>query len=248
MAKHDQVIEELENVLKELKAGKEQTAATATLKQERKMPHVFGALFKLIFKFLGGRIILIVLLLGAILSSGLWIFSGNMQKKESVTFVEQVQELATLATAEAYVKTVIKQEDNKLFGKDIKVNLPGTKREVLLIVPATVIAGVDLKQVTSKDIKVNEKEKRLKINLPPAQLIQDPAIQMNKVSTFSDAGLLRDDVKWDEGLDLTAEAQEKIKKEAIDMGLLQTAEDNAEKVLKEFFGNLGYTVEVSFID
>jgi hypothetical protein len=35
-------------------------------------------------------------------------------------------------------------------------------------------------------------------------------------------------------------------KESKEIGLLQTAEKNAEKVLKEFFGNLGYTVEISF--
>ena len=37
-----------------------------------------------------------------------------------------------------------------------------------------------------------------------------------------------------------------MKKEAQDIGLLQTAEQSAEKVLKGFFGNLGYTVNVTF--
>ena len=69
---------------------------------------------------------------------------------------------------------------------------------------------------------------------------------MDKVSAFSDEGLFRGDVKWEEGFDLTAEAQEKVKEEAIGIGLLQTAEDSAEKVLKEFFGKLGYSVEVSY--
>ena len=245
MEKNDQVIEQLEKVLKELKAGKEQTAATATLKPQRKVPQLSGALFKFICKFWGFKIILNVLLLVIVVSGMIWLFLGNASKKESVLFVEQVQELATLATAEAHVKVVIEQEDNKLFGKDIGVDLPGTKREVLLIVPATVMAGVDLKQVTSDDIKVDEKEKRLEIVLPPAEFLQDPSIQMDKVSTYSDEGLFRDDVKWDEGFDLTAEAQKKIKLEANDIGLLETAEDSAEKVLKEFFGHLGYSVEVS---
>jgi hypothetical protein len=39
-------------------------------------------------------------------------------------FVERVQALATLATAEAHVKEVIKDEDNKFFGKDIPIDLP----------------------------------------------------------------------------------------------------------------------------
>ena len=53
-------------------------------------------------------------------------------------------------------------------------------------------------------------------------------------------------MKWVEGFDLAAEAQDKIKNEAIDVGLLETAETSAEKVIKGFFGNLGYTVELTF--
>ena len=50
----------------------------------------------------------------------------------------------------------------------------------------------------------------------------------------------------DEGFDLASVAQEQAKQEAVEIGLLQTAEKNAEKVLKEFFGNFGYTVNISF--
>ncbi|WP_043932501.1 DUF4230 domain-containing protein [Bacillus sp. EB01] len=50
----------------------------------------------------------------------------------------------------------------------------------------------------------------------------------------------------DEGFEKAAEALDKIRKEAISIGLLDTAEKNAEKVLKEFFKNIGYTVNVTF--
>lgn len=141
---------------------------------------------------------------------------------------------------------ILEQEDNKIFGKDIQFNLPGTKQEILLVVPATVIAGVDLKEVTSSDIQVNEEEKEIEITLPRATLLQNPAIQMDQVQTFSDEGLFREEIKWDEGFDLASVAQEQAKQEAVEIGLLQTAEKNAEKVLKEFFGNFGYTVNISF--
>lgn len=141
---------------------------------------------------------------------------------------------------------ILEQEDNKIFGKDIQFNLPGTKQEILLVVPATVIAGVDLKEVTYSDIQVNEEEKEIEITLPRATLLQNPAIQMDQVQTFSDEGLFREEIKWDEGFDLASVAQEQAKQEAVEIGLLQTAEKNAEKVLKEFFGNFGYTVNISF--
>ena len=120
------------------------------------------------------------------------------------------------------------------------------ERELLLIVPATVIAGVDLKEITSDDIKVNEDQKELEIVLPRATLIHDPAIQMDQVKTFSDEGLFRGEATWDEGFDLAAVAQKEIKDKAIEIGLLESAEKSAEKVLKGFFSNLGYTVKITF--
>lgn len=103
-----------------------------------------------------------------------------------------------------------------------------------------------MKEITSNDIQVDEKEKLLEINVPRATLLQEPAIQMDRVQTFSDEGLFRGEMKWDEGFNLAAEAQQKIKDEAIEMGLLTSAEKNAEKALKSFFSNLGYTVELTF--
>lgn len=248
MKKKEEALTQLEHVLQELKKGEEESAATSVVVgQSRSNTNISGALFKVIFKFWGVKILLIALLLLAITSGGIWwLFSGSTYKKESTTFIEHIQDLATLATAEAHVKVVIKEEDNKLFGNDIPVNFPGTKREVLLVVPATVIAGVDLKGVTSNDIKVNEEKKELEISLPRASLVQEPSIQMDRVQTFSAEGLFRGKVKWDEGFNLVAVAQEEIKEEAIEIGLLESAEKSAEKVLEGFFSNLGYTVKVTF--
>nr|WP_304216845.1 DUF4230 domain-containing protein [Fredinandcohnia onubensis] len=248
MRKKDETIAQLEAILKELKTANEESAATAVVGRRRGNRNISGTLSKLLFRVLGARILLVAVLLIAVSVGGVWFLSGSTLKKESTVFVEDIKELATLATAEASVKVVMEQEDNKLFGNEIPklIKIPGTKRESLLIVPATVIAGVDLKGITEEDLKVNEKEKVLDIVLPHADLIQDPAIQMEKLITYSDEGIFRGEMKWDEGFNLAAEAQEKIRKEAIEMGLIETAEKNAEKVLVGFFDNLGYTVNVTF--
>lgn len=246
MNKDERFPAQYESAWKELIKGIEETSATAALEERVKLPKRFGSEKKLVFKLISVKNILIVILASMIVGAGVWLFTGSTFKKESTTFVEQVQELATLATAQAHVKVILEQEDNKLFGKDIQVDLPGTKRELLLVVPATVTAGVDLKELTSDDIKIDENEKEIEIVLPHAGFIQEPSIQMDKVRTFSDEGLLRGETKWDEGFDLAAEAQNQIKAESIEIGLLQTAEQNAEKVLKEFFGTLGYSVKISY--
>ena len=246
MSKKDEALIQIERVLEELKKGDEESAATAVVGQNRGNTNISGTLFKILFKFWGLKMFLIALLLIALTFGSTWLFFGSTFKNESTVFIEQVQELATLATAEAHVTVTIEEEDNKLFGNNIAINLPGTKRELLLIVPATVIAGVDLKGITSDDIKVNDDIKELEIILPKATLIHDPAIQMDDVKTFSDEGIFRGEVKWNEGFDLAAIAQKDIKDKAIEIGLLESAEKSAEKVLKGFFSNLGYTVKITF--
>lgn len=243
----DEKIAQLERQLIEIKEAQQQSAATIALDHNSRSLSPPKGIFKSFLKVLGLMIILAILVFLVITSGGIWrLFAGSTFKQESVTFVEQVQELATLATAEAHMKVVLSQEDNKIFGKDISINLPGTKRKLLLVVPATVIAGVDLKGITSKDMVINEETKEIVITLPHAKLIQDPSVQMDKIQTFDNGGLFRGDIKWDEGFDLAAKAQEQIRQEAISDGLLDTAEKSAEKVLKEFFKNIGYTVNVTF--
>ncbi|MBM7602774.1 hypothetical protein JOC75_000744 [Metabacillus crassostreae] len=119
----------------------------------------------------------------------------------------------------------------------------GLQLLVLLVVPATVIAGVDLKGITSNDMDINEKTKEIDFTLPHAEIIQEPSVQMDKIEALDKNGFFRADLKMDEGFELAAEAQEKIRQGAISSGLLDTAEKNAEKVLKEFFKSDGYAVK-----
>lgn len=244
----DEKIAQLERLLVELKASQQQSAATIAVDYNSRSFSTPKRRSKYFLKTSGLKIILVILGFLVIAVGGFWLFSGNPFKQDSVTFVEQVKELSTLATAEARMKTVLQEKDNKILGKNIPFNLdlPGTKREILLIVPATVIAGVDLKGITSKDMIIDEETKEIDITLPHAELIQEPSVQMDKIQTFVDGGLFRDDVKWDEGYALVDKAQKQISQEAISEGLLTTAEKNAEKVLKEFFKNIGYTVNVTF--
>lgn len=246
MKKQDELLLQLESIVKELQAGRDESATAVAMGHKSKMPNLSGLFLRYFFKIWGLKIILFAIISILLIAGTVWYFSGSTFSQRETAFVEQIQELSTLATAEAHLKVIIEQQDNKILGKDISLNIPGTKRELLLVVPATVIAGVDLKNITNDRLDVNEKQKEITLTLPHATFIQEPSIQMEKVRTFSDEGLFRGEVKWSEGFDLAAEAQELIKQEALEVGLLQTAENSAEKVLKEFFSNLGYTVNVNF--
>lgn len=215
-------------------AGHRQTSLFAAKKKNRLSVKAFAF------------IALIAIVFFTAVLGGFWLLKGNTPQQQTAVFVEHVQELAALATAKAYMKTVIYEKDNKIFGQDIPIDLPGTRRELLLVVPATVIAGVDLKKVTAEKITINEKAKKIHIVLPHADFLEEPALHMDKIQAVVDDGIFRADVKMKEGFKKAALAQEQLRKEAIAEGLLASAEENAEKVLKEFFKNIGYTAKVTF--
>lgn len=232
-------LEQVEALLKEIKAGQEETASAAAT--AGRIP-IIGT--GKLAKWLIALFILFMLVLGAFGIASL--YSGSEQK-ESAAFVEQIKNLNSLATAEAYTKAVIEQEDNKIFGQKIGVDVPGTKRKVLLIIPGKVLAGVDLRKVSKSDIKVDEEKKTIAIRIPRAEILQEPALLTDQVKLFSVEGIFRGKVDWKEGYALADEAKQQIEKEAVEQGLLQTAEKNAVQSIEQFFEHIGYkaTVKIS---
>lgn len=237
---------EQRKAMQELNNAKKEAAATAAIQTRYRNPGLLEAIFQVLIKLLNWKLLLVILLAVVVSFGGYFILSNSSFKQESTVFVETVNELSSLATAEAHLKVIIKEQDNTLFGKEISANLPGTKREFLIIAPATVIAGVDLKSINSEDIILDEENKELKLAIPRATFIQDPAIKMDQVIAISDEGLLSGSADMDKGFELAAKAQEKAKEEAVASGLLTTAEKNAEKALKEFFGHMGYKVIIEY--
>jgi hypothetical protein len=242
-------IREIETLLAELKDSSQQTSATAVLDRGKIRLPFFKA-GKAIFsvwksKFLIMLLIMILVISGISIGMYSWL-SGSTFQQEQGAFVEQIKDMNSLATAQAFSKAVIEQEDNVIFGKEISADLPGTKRKLLLVVPGTVLAGVDLKKVSENDILVDEEGKEMTIELPRAEILQSPSLDTENIKTFSVEGIFRSEVDWEEGFALAEVAKDMIQQEAVDQGLLQTAEKNAEKSLKDFFQQLGYKVTIEY--
>lgn len=246
--KDDEILKQLDAIKKELQESKQQTASTIALNHKESRP--FGSFLRVGSKKWNAKIIAfvaIVLIIGTIIGvSAFKFFSSTSMQIEKGSFIDQMKELSVLATSQAFVKAVIEKEDNQLFGKEISTNIPGTKRKLLLIVPGTVTAGVDLQGIEEKDVIVNEEEKTIQVTLPHAHIIQEPSLDFDQIKTFSVEGIFRQDVDWNEGYELADEATMLVKEEAIAQGLLEMAEKNAEKTFKEFFIHLGYDVNVEF--
>ncbi|WCN38299.1 DUF4230 domain-containing protein [Aneurinibacillus uraniidurans] len=161
----------------------------------------------------------------------------------SQTVVEEVRELSYLTTAEAVVTTTLTGEDAYKF---YNMELPGTKRVVHMDVPAKLLAGINMKQVTENNISIDQASKQITILLPHASFLQEPNIDMDKVKLFSESGMFRRDLSPEEQQELLVEARSKLEQEAAESGVLQTAEDRAVRVLQQIYKPVGYRVNVAF--
>ena len=176
----------------------------------------------------------------------IWKNLTTSEKIEKETLVERMSDLNELTTAEAYAKVLIERTNNKIFGKEINLDIPGTEQKVLVVIPGTVKAGVDLSGITARDVDVDEAAKTLTIQLPAPQILGEAALDLNKVKVFSSEGIFRDEATIKEGYDLANEAQKEMVKEVTAEGLLDKARTNAEESLKNMFGLVNYEGDVQF--
>ncbi|MGM7634442.1 DUF4230 domain-containing protein [Bacillus sp. Hm123] len=233
---------DLDYIINQLEQTQKETAANSAVQLARPIHRHQKS--RLVKSWIWGIVI-------AVIVSLVILFAGHayLQKEEtlkSASVVESIQKLATLATAQGHITTVISKEDNKLFGKSIPFDFPGSKRTLFLVVPGEVTAGVDLENLTKKDITLDTNTKAIHITLPHATIVQAPSIDLKNIQSFSSEGMFRSDVNWEEGFQMEDLAKQNIEKEAIQSGLLKTAEDNARLALQDFFKNLNYTVTVTF--
>lgn len=252
LTKQYKKIQEIEALLADLKASERETGASLAFENRSSRRFPAWKLTTSILSFWKNRVLLIlllfILLIGGVSIGVYSLLSGSTFTEEKGAFVERIQEMSSLATAQGFIKAVIEQEDNQLFGKDINTDIPGTKRKLLMVVPGTVLAGVDLQGINEDDIVVDEEKKEIQLTLPRAEILQAPSIDTENIKTFSVEGIFRNDVDWNEGFALAEVAKDQISQEAVEQGLLQAAEKNAEKSLKGFFEQLGYDITIRFQD
>jgi len=236
-------------IKKEMDAAWKETASTAIDWKETK-----GFSFPTIrlisnkkrqFKLVFFLFVVILVLLAIIVGMWKMSFSEKATIRKS-GYLEQMKNISSLATSQAFVKVILEKEDNEIFGKEIKTDIPGTKRKLLLVVPGVVTAGVNVENLAEDKLKLDEQNKHITIILPHAELLQEPSIDFEKVETYSVSGIFRGEVNWEEGYVLANEAKEEIKKAAIEQGVLANAEKNAKRTIEQFYEELGYAVTVQF--
>lgn len=150
-----------------------------------------------------------------------------------VVIVEEINSLARLETAEYTFQDILQIErDQEL--------LWGVFGESLLFVAhGDVIAGVDLAHMDAEDLQVVSPTKVI-IRIPEAEIFLTDLDNERSYVANRDIGLLS---KGDSQLEtlIRQEAESRMEEAAIENGVIDMANEEAEKFMRSFLGNLGFT-------
>lgn len=150
---------------------------------------------------------------------------------DPVTYINEVRALARLETIQYSVEKVITAEQNQgtfgfLFGD-----------RLLFVAHGIVIAGIDMEKMTPEAMRFENEV--LYVTLPPAEIFIATLDNQKSYVYDRDTGLLREEEQNLETLARQA-AEEEIRNAALEDGILQQAQRNAENYLYRFFQALGY--------
>lgn len=157
---------------------------------------------------------------------------------DPITIIHDVRALARLETIQYTVEKVITAE---IGGGPFEFL---NKDRLLLVAHGTVIAGIDLEKLTPEDLWMNGSV--LNVRLPAAEVFI-ATLDNDKSYVFErETSILR---QSDPNLETLARqtAEQEIKKAAIEDGILEIAQQNAESYLTRLFLAFGYS-DVIFVE
>lgn len=164
---------------------------------------------------------------------------GEPYTQVGPTVVESVRDVAKLTTVEVVEYTTVEK------GNDFGWLNWARGDRIFLFAVARVGGGVDMERITTSDFEVNEETGSVTVQLPPAEIM---FVEVDSESTQvydRDTGLF---TKGDSQLETEARqvAEEILVKAALEHGILEKAQANAEATIEGFLTGVGYT-EVSFV-
>ncbi len=153
------------------------------------------------------------------------------------TYIHEVRALARLETIQYSVEKVITAET----GQDIFKALLGDR--LLLVAHGVVIGGIDMQKMNPQDLQLQDGS--LFVRLPQAEIFIATLDNQKTYVYDRQTGIFRSP---DQNLETLARqsAENEIRKAALDDGILEQAQTNAEIYLERFFQALGYQ-QVTFI-
>ncbi len=158
--------------------------------------------------------------------------------------VTAVRDIARLDTTSFHIEKIVEATDaqSRLWG------LVEAKDALMLVAVGDVVAGVDLAKIRDDDVRLDSTTRTVHIRLPAAEVtsstLDEVATHVYRRST--DVLAARNERL--EG-DARRQAEEQMRKAAIEGGILDRARTSAERTLRSLLPSLGYDhVEVDWAD
>jgi hypothetical protein len=156
---------------------------------------------------------------------------------DPVTIINQIRPLARLETIQYTVEKVITSE----VGQGSLAPLFGDK--LLFVGHGYVTAGIDLQGITAQDLLIEDGQ--IQVRLPDAEIFEATLDNDRSYVYDRETGLLtHGDINLETTARQAAEAQ--IKQAALEDGILEQAQANAETYMQSLLSELGYS-QVVFI-
>jgi len=160
--------------------------------------------------------------------------TGEEYQDVGIVVVDEMQDLAELTTVEMVETTTIERGDdhgilNLVLGDSL-----------YMFAAARIGAGVDLSTLSEDSFTVDHETGVVEIEVPRAQIFYAYLDSDSTTVLDRDTGLL---TKGDDQLESTTrvEAERILVAQAVEAGILDRAQANAEDVLSGFFRSMGYT-------
>ncbi|MBB6216722.1 hypothetical protein HNQ80_002826 [Anaerosolibacter carboniphilus] len=166
-----------------------------------------------------------------------WMYTSLGFKNQTSTNVssvlEQIKPISELNTVEMYFHDIVDYEDAKYFHE---VELPFTKKKFIFTVRAKVKAGINLNKINTEDIQIVDK-KTIKIKLPTAEITSKEILEYK---AYDEKDSLFNDIKNEDTFHALEAFEKDLEQQAIEMGILEKAVENAKLSIRQFLKGAGY--------
>ena len=136
-----------------------------------------------------------------------------------------------LATVEYTITKVVKANDNKTWFKM-------GERRILITCEATVKAGVNLRNLTEKDI--SRSGKNISIQLPPPEILSVNLPPEKIKVVFEKVNMFRDQFTSGERDALLVQAEQQIRNSGKELGIIEQAKITTQLLFGRLFKQLGF--------
>lgn len=180
---------------------------------------------------------IIAALLVIILLQISWVYTSlgfkNQTSMNVSSVLEQIKPISELNTVEMYFHDIVDYEDAKYFRE---VELPFTRKKFIFTVKARVKAGINLHQLVTEDIEIVDKT-TVKIKLPTAVITSKEILEY---TSYDEKDSVFNGIKNEDTFAALEAFQKDLEQQAIEMGILEKAAENAKLSIGQLLKGVGY--------